>query len=173
MATTRPETLLGDVALAVHPEDPRYQHLHGRRVLHPLCQDRMLPVLCDDMVDRELGTGMSEYFPRQVRLSSKFPRTCKSTQNAQIYDKVTHYPHITQIHDLVGMVIQVRTRVTQLRSKLFGVLNTILGITTSPCKMAAPCRLQAFRNLVKSFYKPKQVEIHTMARTQKRTYIFF
>jgi valyl-tRNA synthetase len=56
VATTRVETMLGDTAVAMHPEDPRYKHLHGRVVLHPFC-DRKLPIVCDDYVDREFGTG--------------------------------------------------------------------------------------------------------------------
>jgi valyl-tRNA synthetase len=56
VATTRVETMLGDTAVAVHPEDTRYKHLHGKFVVHPFC-DRKLPIVCDDFVDREFGTG--------------------------------------------------------------------------------------------------------------------
>ncbi|HZN85766.1 MAG TPA: valine--tRNA ligase [Burkholderiales bacterium] len=56
IATTRPETMLADGAVAVHPEDPRYRHLVGKRVILPLC-DRTIPVVADTMVDREFGTG--------------------------------------------------------------------------------------------------------------------
>jgi valyl-tRNA synthetase len=56
IATTRPETMLADGAVAVHPEDPRYQHLVGKRVILPLC-DRTIPVVADEMVEREFGTG--------------------------------------------------------------------------------------------------------------------
>jgi len=56
IATTRPETMLADGAVAVHPEDPRYRHLVGKRVILPLC-DRTIPVVADTMVEREFGTG--------------------------------------------------------------------------------------------------------------------
>ena len=56
IATTRPETMLADGALAVHPEDPRYQHLLGKHVHLPLC-GRTIPIIADTMVDREFGTG--------------------------------------------------------------------------------------------------------------------
>jgi valyl-tRNA synthetase len=56
IATTRPETMLADGAVAVHPEDTRYRHLIGKRVILPLC-DRTIPVVADEMVDREFGTG--------------------------------------------------------------------------------------------------------------------
>ncbi len=56
IATTRPETMLADGALAVHPEDPRYAHLVGKFVDLPLC-DRKIPIIADDFVDREFGSG--------------------------------------------------------------------------------------------------------------------
>ena len=56
IATTRPETMLADGALCVHPDDPRYQHLVGKEVELPLC-DRNIPIIADDFVDPEFGTG--------------------------------------------------------------------------------------------------------------------
>ena len=62
VATTRPETLLGDVAVMVHPEDERYTHLIGKTVKLPLC-DRDIPVIADDYVDRAFGTGVVKVTP--------------------------------------------------------------------------------------------------------------
>lgn len=62
VATTRPETMLGDVAVMVHPEDERYSHLVGKSVRLPLC-DRTIPVIADDYVDREFGTGVVKVTP--------------------------------------------------------------------------------------------------------------
>lgn len=56
VATTRPETLLGDSAVCVHPDDTRYQHLIGKKVVLPLC-DREIPIIADDFVDPQFGTG--------------------------------------------------------------------------------------------------------------------
>jgi valyl-tRNA synthetase len=56
IATTRPETMMADGALAVHPEDERYKHLVGKKVDLPLC-DRQIPIIADDFVDREFGSG--------------------------------------------------------------------------------------------------------------------
>ena len=56
VATTRPETMLGDNAIAVHPDDIRYSHLIGKMVDLPLC-DRRIPIIADDFVDRAFGTG--------------------------------------------------------------------------------------------------------------------
>ncbi len=62
VATTRPETMLGDVAVMVHPEDERYTALIGKRVKLPLC-DRDIPVIADDYVDRAFGTGVVKVTP--------------------------------------------------------------------------------------------------------------
>ena len=62
VATTRPETLLGDVAVMVHPEDERYQTLIGKHVQLPLC-DRTIPVIADDYVDKAFGTGVVKVTP--------------------------------------------------------------------------------------------------------------
>ncbi|MGD8709478.1 MAG: valine--tRNA ligase [Ectothiorhodospiraceae bacterium] len=62
VATTRPETMLGDTAVAVHPEDERYRHLIGKHVRLPLC-DREIPIVADDYVDPEFGTGCLKITP--------------------------------------------------------------------------------------------------------------
>lgn len=62
VATTRPETMLGDVAVMVHPEDERYAHLIGRHVILPLV-GREIPIIADTYVDREFGTGVVKVTP--------------------------------------------------------------------------------------------------------------
>ena len=62
VATTRPETMLGDSAVAVHPEDERYKSLIGKFVLLPLV-NRLIPIIADDYVDREFGTGCVKITP--------------------------------------------------------------------------------------------------------------
>lgn len=62
VATTRPETMLGDTAVAVHPEDARYQHLIGKSVILPL-MEREIPVIADEFVNPEFGTGMVKVTP--------------------------------------------------------------------------------------------------------------
>src|SRR3546814_15238270 len=62
VATTRPETMLGDTAVAVHPEDERYAHLVGKPVLLPLT-NREIPIVPDDYVDREFGTACVKITP--------------------------------------------------------------------------------------------------------------
>jgi valyl-tRNA synthetase len=62
IATTRPETILGDTALCVNPKDPRYTHLKGKRVLVPLI-NRSVPIIYDEYVDMEFGTGALKVTP--------------------------------------------------------------------------------------------------------------
>ena len=57
VATTRPETMLGDSGVAVHPKDERYQHLIGKTVILPIV-GREIPIVADDYVDMEFGTGV-------------------------------------------------------------------------------------------------------------------
>ncbi|KND01368.1 valine-tRNA ligase [Spizellomyces punctatus DAOM BR117] len=62
VATTRLETMLGDTAVAVHPNDTRYTHLHGKYVIHPF-QNRRIPIIPDEYVDPEFGTGAVKITP--------------------------------------------------------------------------------------------------------------
>ncbi|CAM4560974.1 valine--tRNA ligase, mitochondrial isoform X1 [Lepidochelys kempii] len=62
VATTRPETMLGDVAVAVHPDDPRFMHLHGKWLRHPFT-GRLLAIITDPLVERDVGTGAVKVTP--------------------------------------------------------------------------------------------------------------
>lgn len=62
IATTRPETMLGDVAVAVHPKDKRYKNLVGKSIILPLCE-REIPIIADDHVDKDFGSGCVKITP--------------------------------------------------------------------------------------------------------------
>ncbi|MCB0540815.1 MAG: valine--tRNA ligase, partial [Bacteroidetes bacterium] len=62
VATTRPETIMGDTAVCVHPDDERYKHLHGKKVIVPII-NREVPIICDSYIDIEFGTGMLKVTP--------------------------------------------------------------------------------------------------------------
>jgi valyl-tRNA synthetase len=62
IATTRPETILGDTAICIHPEDERYQHFKGKRAIVPIA-NRSIPIIFDEYVDREFGTGCLKVTP--------------------------------------------------------------------------------------------------------------
>ena len=63
VATTRIETMLGDTGIAVHPSDARYKHLVGKSAIHPFIPDRKLPIIADEYVDMEFGTGAVKLTP--------------------------------------------------------------------------------------------------------------
>jgi len=91
VATTRPETMLGDVAVMVHPEDERYTALIGKQVTLPLC-GRTIPVIADDYVDKAFGTGVVKVTPAHdqndyaVGQRHKLPMICVLTLDAKIND---------------------------------------------------------------------------------------
>jgi valyl-tRNA synthetase len=62
IATTRPETILGDSAVCIHPDDKRFKHLIGKKVIVPIC-NRVIPIIVDDYVDMEFGTGCLKVTP--------------------------------------------------------------------------------------------------------------
>lgn len=62
VATTRPETMLGDTGIVVNPKDPRYTHLHGKKAKHPFT-DRLLPIVADEYADMEFGSGAVKMTP--------------------------------------------------------------------------------------------------------------
>jgi valyl-tRNA synthetase len=62
VATTRPETMLGDTGVAVHPDDPRYKHLIGKKITQPIT-GRLLPIIADSFVDPKFGTGVVKLTP--------------------------------------------------------------------------------------------------------------
>ncbi|MGB8856749.1 MAG: valine--tRNA ligase [Burkholderiales bacterium] len=92
VATTRPETMLGDVAVMVHPDDERYQHLIGKKVNLPLCE-REIPIIADDYVDREFGTGCVKVTPAHdfndyaVGQRHKLPQISILTLRAEINEQ--------------------------------------------------------------------------------------
>ncbi|KAF9405461.1 hypothetical protein HW555_013812 [Spodoptera exigua] len=67
VATTMPETMLGDTAIAVHPQDERYKHLAGRRVWHPF-RNETIPIIQDEFVDKEFGTGAVKITPAHSKV---------------------------------------------------------------------------------------------------------
>lgn len=108
VATTRPETMLGDTAVAVHPEDERYQHLIGKTVILPLVQ-REIPVIADEYVDREFGTGAVKITPAhdpndfEIGLRHNLPevkvldKEARMNENAGKYQGLDRYEARKQI----------------------------------------------------------------------------
>ena len=111
--------MLGDTAVAVHPDDDRYKHLHGKFVIHPLC-DRKIPIVCDDFVEMGFGTG-DPYISQGIIC---FKKLCSSLAYGHVpsyyspYEKLLHQ-HI--IEDAQGPsldVISVDVRFNIVKVKL-------------------------------------------------------
>ncbi len=96
IATTRPETMLGDTAVAVHPEDERYRHLVGKEVRLPLA-DRLIPIIADEYVDPEFGTGALKvtpaHDPNDFELGAKHHLDTINifTDDARIVEEIPRY----------------------------------------------------------------------------------
>ncbi len=102
IATTRPETILGDTAVAVHPEDPRYKHLVGKTLVLPI-MNREIPIIADDYVDMDFGSGAVKITPAhdpndfEVGLRHNLPQIsvmdeeAKMNENAGAYTGMDRY----------------------------------------------------------------------------------
>ena len=122
VATTRPETLLGDAAVAVHPDDPRYQHLIGQSVQLPLC-DRTIPIIADEYVLPEFGSGCVKITPAHdfndhaVGLRHQLPELTIFTKKATInknaplayqgMDRFVARERIVEDLDKAGLLVKV------------------------------------------------------------------
>jgi valyl-tRNA synthetase len=123
VATTRPETMLGDVAVAVHPDDARYKHLVGQQVILPLT-GRKIPVIGDDYVDPQFGTGCVKITPAhdfndyQVALRHKLEPINIFNLNASVNDNapaayrgmdryVAREKVLADLHDQ-GLIVEVK-----------------------------------------------------------------
>lgn len=100
IATTRPETMLGDTAIAVSPRDQRYTHLIGKKVILPL-MDREIPIIADHLVDPEFGTGMVKITPAhdpndyQMGLTHNLPRINMMTPDGKINENGGKFAGLT------------------------------------------------------------------------------
>lgn len=121
IATTRPETMLGDTAVAVHPEDPRYQHLIGKTIVLPL-MNREIPIVADEYVDPEFGTGAVKITPAHdpndfevgLRHNLQSVRVMNDdgtmNENAGRYEGMDRYEaRKAIIDDLLGMGLLIKT----------------------------------------------------------------
>jgi len=119
VATTRPETLLGDTAVMVHPEDGRYAHLIGKLVRLPVT-GRLVPVIADEHVDKEFGTGVVKVTPAhdtndyQVGLRHGLPMITIFTLEAQV---VSHLSEIPEAYRGLDRFVARKAIVAQLEAE--------------------------------------------------------
>ncbi len=116
VATTRPETMLGDTAVMVHPEDERYTHLIGKLVKLPVT-GRLVPVIADEHVDKDFGTGVVKVTPAhdtndyQVGQRHSLPMITIFTLDAQV---VSHLPEIPEAYRGLDRFVARKALVAQL-----------------------------------------------------------
>ncbi|MEJ5897425.1 valine--tRNA ligase [Aquabacterium sp. G14] len=119
VATTRPETMLGDTAVMVHPEDERYQHLIGKLVKLPIT-GRLVPVIADEHVDKDFGTGVVKVTPAhdtndyQVGQRHSLPMITIFTLDAQV---VSHLPEIPEAYRGLDRFVARKALVAQLEAE--------------------------------------------------------
>jgi valyl-tRNA synthetase len=128
IATTRPETILGDVAIAVHPTDQRYKHLHGKKVIVPIV-NRIVPVICDTYVDIELGTGALKITPAhdvndyEIGKRHKLPTLDILNANGTIAESAGFYvsmdrfearKRIAEDLDELGYLVKIEDRINKV-----------------------------------------------------------
>lgn len=113
IATSRPETMLADVAVAVHPEDDRYKHLIGKKLILPLV-GRKIPVIADDYVDREFGTGALKITPAHdpndfnVGKKHNLPIINMLTKEATVTDEFPKYAGLDRFEARKVMVEELK-----------------------------------------------------------------
>lgn len=113
IATSRPETMLADVAVAVHPEDDRYKHLIGKKLILPLV-GREIPVIADDYVDREFGTGALKITPAHdpndfnVGKKHNLPIINMLTKEATVTDEFPKYAGLDRFEARKVMVEELK-----------------------------------------------------------------
>ncbi|MFY9811566.1 valine--tRNA ligase [Aquabacterium sp.] len=119
VATTRPETMLGDTAVMVHPEDERYAHLIGKLVKLPIT-GRLVPVIADEHVDKDFGTGVVKVTPAhdtndyQVGQRHSLPMITIFTLDAQV---VSHLPEIPEAYRGLDRFVARKALVAQLEAE--------------------------------------------------------
>ena len=128
VATTRAETMLGDTAIAVHPDDERYRHLVGRQVQHPFL-DRTFPIVADDYVDPAFGSGAVKITPAhdpndyEVGLRHELPMIDIMDDDAVLTDEAGRFSGMSRFDarravkdalDAAGLLVKVEPHVHQV-----------------------------------------------------------
>ncbi|SMG58106.1 valine--tRNA ligase [Paenibacillus aquistagni] len=128
VATTRPETMLGDTAVAVHPKDERYQHMIGKTLLLPIV-NREIPIIADEYVDKEFGSGAVKITPAhdpndfEVGLRHDLPQILVMDESGKMNDQAGPYEGLDRfearkkvVADLKeqGVLIQIEEHVHQV-----------------------------------------------------------
>jgi valyl-tRNA synthetase len=164
VATTRPETMLGDTAVMVHPEDARYAHLIGKSVALPLL-DREIPIIADDYVDRAFGTGVVKVTPAHdfndyaVGQRHKLPMINIFTDDAKVINDDTWRERRSKENRRNALLsISVDAMATDV-----GIPNRYWGLDRYDARKAVLADLEAAELLVET--KPHKLQVPRGDRT--------
>ena len=162
VATTRPETMLGDVAVMVHPEDARYKHLIGKHVKLPLC-DREILIIADDYVDKDFGTGVVKVTPahdfndyavwQRRREQSKLPLFSVISLDGKIVnpgnldDEITHLRNLGS-HEIFSGFEDAPATIAHIKGTL--IPESYLGLDRFDARKQIVTDLEAQGYLVKT-----------------------
>lgn len=163
VATTRVETMLGDTAVAVHPDDDRYKHLHGKFVIHPFC-GRKLPIVADDFVEKDFGTGAVKITPAhdpndyEVGMRHNLPFITIFDDNGVINGDYGHftvtYQFIYMIYKTLDCKFQGMKRFDARRAVIDALKEKCLYVETKSHAMVVPICNRS-KDIVEPMLKPQ------------------
>ena len=149
IATTRPETMLGDTAVAINKDDERYKHLHGCHVILPLL-DKVIPIVCDEHADMEKGTGVVKITPAHDPNDYEAGRRC----SLPIVRVFTYDGHMTGAEDVKAYEeLKAKGNLAENEPEVLDC-GKYAGMTTSEARKAIVDDLTALGQL-------KEVKDHT------------
>ena len=149
IATTRPETMLGDTAVAINKDDERYKHLHGCHVILPLL-DKVIPIVCDEHADMEKGTGVVKITPAHDPNDYEVGRRC----SLPIVRVFTYDGHMTGAEDVKAYEeLKAKGNLAENEPEVLDC-GKYAGMTTSEARKAIVDDLTALGQL-------KEVKDHT------------
>ncbi|KAJ3322478.1 hypothetical protein HDV06_003022 [Boothiomyces sp. JEL0866] len=146
VATTRLETMLGDTAIAVHPSDKRYKHLHGKYVIHPF-QNRKIPIIADDYPDPNFGTGA-------VKITPAHDPNDFAVGKRQNLEFITIFTDDGRINEYGGERFTGMLRFDAREAILAALKEKGLYVSTVDNAMALPI-CERSRNIVEPMLKPQ------------------
>jgi valyl-tRNA synthetase len=160
VSTTRPETMLGDTAVAVHPHDERYKSFIGQKVLHPLTQ-REIPIVADEFVDMEFGTGVVKLTPAhdpcdyQVALRYNLPMINVLTKNGKINEEGGALEGLSPLEAREAIVSQLQQEGTLVRAEPYhhrvGVSYRSKAIIEPMLSEQWFVKLSAFKDVLRNY----------------------
>jgi valyl-tRNA synthetase len=168
VATTRPETMLGDTAVAVHPHDKRYQHLIGLEVDHPIT-GRRIPIIADEFVDPEFGTGIVKITPAhdpadyQFATRHNIPMINILTKDGKINEEGGRFQGLSVLECREAVVSTLQKEGLLVRTEPYtrrvGVSYRSKAIIEPMLSLQWFVRLSSFKDVLRNYVAEKKVTL--------------